>query len=85
MFHGRVLHRKANQLQKRSLRIVYEESISSFHELLKKGHFFTIHHRNIQSLAIELYKIKESLSNEIMVSIFQPRLMKCNLRAQSIF
>ena len=85
MFHGRVLHRKANHLHKRSLRIVYEESISSFHELLKKGHFFTIHHRNIQSLAIELYKIKESLSNEIMVSIFQPRLMKCNLRVQSIF
>ena len=58
MFHGRVLNRKINHLHERSLRIVYKDSISSFHELLQKDHSFTIHHRNIQSLAIELYKIK---------------------------
>ena len=85
MFHGRVLNRKINHLHERSLRIVYRGSISSFHEFLQKDHFFTIHHRNIQSLAIELYKIKENLSNEIMSSIFPPRLIKYNLRTQSDF
>ena len=85
MFHGRVLNRKINHLYERSLRIVYKDSISSFHELLSKDHFFTIHHRNIQSLAIELYKIKENLSNEIMSSIFPRRLIEYNLRPQSDF
>ena len=63
VFHGRVLNRKINHLHQRSLRIVERDSISSFQELLKKDHTCTIHHRNIQSLAIELYKIKENVSN----------------------
>ena len=78
MFHGRLLHSKINHLHERSLRVVYRGSI-------QKDHFFTIHHSNIQSLANELYKIKENLSNEIMSSIFTPRLIKYNLRTQSDF
>ena len=74
-----------NHLQECLLRIVYKDSISSFHELLQKDYSFTIHHRNIQSLAIEIYKIKENLSNEIMSSVFPLRLIKYNLRTQSDF
>ena len=85
MFHGRVLNRKINHLHECSLRILYKDSISLFHGLLQKDHSFTIRHRNIQSLAIELYKIKENCSNEIMSSIFPPRLIKYNLRGQSDF
>ena len=44
MFHGRVLNRKINHLHERSLRIVYKDSVSSFHELLQKDHSFTIHY-----------------------------------------
>ena len=58
MFRGRVLNRKINHLHERSLRIVYEDSISLFHELLQKDHSFTIHHRNIQIGAIKLNKVK---------------------------
>ena len=85
MFHGRVLNRKINHLHERSLRIVYEDSISLFHELLQKDHSFTIHHRNIESLGIEIYQIKQNLSNEIMTSIFPPKVIKYNLRTQSDF
>ena len=83
MFHNRVLNRKNNHLHERSLKIVYTDGISSFHELLQKDNYFTIHHRNIQTLAIQLYKIKENLSNEIMSGIFPHRLIKYNLRTQS--
>ena len=85
MFHGRILNRKMNHLQECLLRIVCKDRISSFHELLQKDYSFTIHHRNIQSLAIEIYKIKENLSNEIMSSVFPLRLIKYNLRTQSDF
>ena len=99
MFHGRVLNRKINHLHERawvlnwkinhlherSLRIVYKDRVSSFHELLQKYHTFIIRHRNNQNLAIELFKIKENLSNEIMSSIFPSRLIKYNLRTQSDF
>ena len=64
--------------------MVHRDSKSSFHELLQKDHSLTIHHRNIKSLAIEPYKIKENLLNEIM-SIFLARLIKYNLRTQSDF
>ena len=66
MFHSRGVNNKINHLQERSLRIVYKDNISSFEDLLKKDRSFTIHHRNIKSLAIELFKVKVNLSNNIM-------------------
>ena len=85
MLHGRLLNRKINHLHEHSLRTVYKDSVSSFHELLQKDHSFTIHHRNIQSLATELYRINKNLPNEIMSSIFPTSLIKYNLRTQSDF
>ena len=37
MFHSRGVNSKINHLHERSLRIVYEDNISSFEDLLKKG------------------------------------------------
>ena len=44
--------------------------LSNCKELLERDHFFTIYERNIQYLAIEAYKIKNSLSRVIM-NVFQ--------------
>ena len=44
MFHG-----KTNHLRKRSLRIFYNDYITWFEDLLKKGNSFKIHYKNIQS------------------------------------
>ena len=76
---------KINHLYERSLRIVYKDNISSFEDLLKRDKSFTIHQRNIQSLAIELFKVKGNLSNNIMYDIFQTRNITCNLRSQIDF
>ena len=85
MFHGRGLNNKINHLHERSLRIVYKDNNSSFKELLKKDNSFTVHHRNIQSLAIELFKINVNLSNTIMDDILQTRILPYNLRSNTDF
>ena len=84
MFHGRELNNKINHLHERSLRIVYEDNNSSFKELLKKGNSFTVHRTNIQSLAIELFKLKVILSNTIMDDILQTRTLPYKLMSNTV-
>ena len=61
MFHGRQINDKINKLHERALRIVYNDTITSFEELLVKDKTFTIHHQNIHSLAIKIYKAMNNL------------------------
>ena len=70
MFHSRKLNTRINKLHERALRIVYQDSTTSFEELLIRNGSFTIHIRNIQSLAIELYKVWYGLSPKIMNFVF---------------
>ena len=83
MFHGRKVSNKINYLHE--LRIVYKDNNSAFKELLKKHNSFTVHPRNIHSLAIELFKVKENLSNTIMNDVLQTRPLPYNLRSQTDF
>ena len=85
MFHGREINRKINHIHERSLRIVYRDYNSSFKDLLQKDNSVCIHHRNIQSLAVELFNVKENLSNTIMSNIFPTRVLNYNLRSQIDF
>ena len=59
MFHNRTLNNKINKLHERALRIVYSNGELTFPELLDKVNSLTIHQRNLQRLAIEMYKIKK--------------------------
>ena len=72
-------------IHERSLRILYKDNISSYEELVKKGKSFCIQHRNTQSLAIELFKVKSNLSNRIMCDIFETRNLDYHLRSQIYF
>ena len=54
MLHSRTLNSKINRLHERALRIVRSDYKSSSTTLLEKDSSFLIHHRNIQSLAIEI-------------------------------
>ena len=85
MFYIRKVNFKINHIHERSFRIVHKDNISSFEELLKKDKSFRMHHRKIQSLAIELFKVKNSLSNRIMCDIFETRNLDYNLRSQRDF
>ena len=70
MFHSRKVNSKINHLQKRSLRIVYNDYKTSFEDLLKKDNSFKIYHKNIQSLAIELLKSRKELLTQFYVTFF---------------
>ena len=73
MFHSRKVNSKINHLQERSSRIVYNDYITSFEDLLKIDNSFKIHHKNIRSLAIELFKVKKGIANPILCDIFPLR------------
>ena len=57
-------------LHERCLRLIYNDKNSSCEELLIKDGSVSIHHRNIQALATEFYKIKNGLSPELFTEIF---------------
>ena len=62
MFHGRKTNYKINRLQERALRLIYNDHISSFEELLSKDDTFISHEQNIKNLAIEMFKVLNDLS-----------------------
>ena len=70
MFVSRSINNKINRIHERALRIVYLDYDSSFEDLLKMDKAVIIHHRNIQSLAIEMFKVLNGLGPEIMRSLF---------------
>ena len=67
------------------LRITYNDRTSTFKELLEKDNSVSIHHRNLQVLATELYKIKNNMAPEILNEVFQLRTSSYNLRTNSKF
>ena len=70
MFHSRKSNNKINLLHERALRMIYNDQISSFQELLDKDNFFTVHHFNIQSLAIEMFKVINNIAATIIGDLF---------------
>ena len=80
MFHSRTLNNKINRLHERALRLVYDDENLTFQELLDLDDSMTIHHKNIQKLAIEMFKIKNNLSSPLMKKIFTENNNICDLR-----
>ena len=52
------------------MRLIYNDHISSFEELLSKDGTFTIHEQNIQNLAIEMFKALNDLSTPDFSELF---------------
>ena len=85
MFHSRTLNNKINKLHERALRLVYKGDKLTFHQLLNMDNSVSIHHRNLQKLAIEIFKVKNNLSPGFMNTLFPLSHNPYNLRSNPIF
>ena len=73
MCHSRTNNRKTNRLHERCLRIMYNDKQSPFIKLLEKDNSVSIHERNLQILAIEMFNVNNCLSPVLMNDIFKLR------------
>ena len=83
MCHNRKYNNKINRLHEKCLRLIYNDKRSSFEDLLEKDNCVSIHHENLQALAIEMFKVHTKSSTEIMQEVFQVRdkeITTCEIR-----
>ena len=65
--------------------LVYDHRQSTFEELLNQDTSVTIHRKNLQVLATELYKVHHGWAPELMNDIFIKRNVTYNFRKKSTF
>ena len=70
MFLGRQFNNKINRLHEKALKVIYEDSTSSFDTLSENDMSFSVHDRNIQQLALEMYKVTTDFVPTAMSSLF---------------
>ena len=75
MFHSRKLNGRINHIHERALRIIYKDYNSSFQELLIEDKSLNIHHRNLQKLVTEIFKVKNGLSPELMNDAYRKTIL----------
>ena len=66
------MEHRINRIQERTLRLIYPNHHQlKFKELLEKNKTVSIHLRNLQTLATEIYKAKNKISPEVVNSLFE--------------
>ena len=85
MFRSRRLSNKINSIHDNVLRITCQDHRCTFQELLNKVNSVSIHHRNLQALATEMFNIHRGLSPDVIREIFVPRISLYNLRMNNTF
>ena len=80
MLHSRKINNRVNSLHERALRVVYRDYNATFSELLSKDKSVTIHQRNLQLLATEIFKTKNEINPKIMEEIFTFKNVDYDLR-----
>ena len=68
--HNRTINNKIHHLHERCLRVIYSAKISLFKELLERDGSVPICSRNLQILAIEMFKAYSNIALPIFTDIF---------------
>ena len=80
LFTSRTSNNRINKIHERSLRLTYDDFESNFEELLLKGNEISFHHRTIQVLMTEIYKIVNNICPPIMKTLYNFRQNNYNIR-----
>ena len=72
--------KKINRLHERALRIVSDDDVSTFDQLLAVENSFCIHHQSVQRLLIEIYKVLHDNLGNSLKELFVRREITINLR-----
>ena len=81
-----ILSSKINKLHERRLRLIYTDKTSTLQEFFDKDSPVTIHMKNVESLATELYEEANNISTEIIKEVFNFRgEIGYGLKQQNIF
>ena len=84
MCHNRTYNNKINRLNGRCLRLIYNDKRSSFEDLPEKDNSVSIHHKNLQALA--MFKVHTKTSPEKMQEVLLVKEQgNYNLRNQTDF
>lgn len=74
MNYSRSLNNHINILHEKALCLVYKNFTSSFAKLLEEDNSVTIYQRDLQTLAIEMFKVKKNKNNlapDMMNNVFR--------------
>ena len=85
VFHGRKRNKRINHIHEKALRIVCKDFNSSFQEIFTEDNSLNAHHRNLQKLVTEIFKVKNGLSPELVNDVFQFIEKPYSLRTTSHF
>ena len=66
MCHSRTKNNKINRLYERCLRMIYNDKVSIFEQLLEKDSSASMHTRNLRFLAIEMFTVVKGLAPTII-------------------
>ena len=70
MCHSRTINNKINHLHERCLRLIYNNKISSFKELLERDRSVPLHNRNLQMLVTEMFEVYDNIGSLIFTEKF---------------
>ena len=85
MFHSHFINNKINHLHERCLRLLYRDKSASSEKILKQGKSVTIHTRNLQILATDIFKAYRNISPPIFSEIFHQSDINYNSQINSEF
>ena len=86
MGHNQTNNNKINRLHEKCLRLIYNDKKSSLKDLLEKDGSVHVHHRNLRTLAVELFTVFKGLTPVIFAEAFSVRQQsQYNMRNYSYF
>ena len=77
MYQSRIINNKISSLHYRAFRMVYNDNVSSFEDLLQKDGSVTTHQQNLRSLTVEIFKVSKNIAPPLMSDIFTKHHIFC--------